>query len=374
MKDVSLCTLSLLFTLCMTSMQAQNVSYYISDAGNFNQPPWQILKFDEQGQNGQVFISQHLDWPQDILFFEESNTVLVSNLNSGKISRFNATTGAYIDEFATGIQGPTRMKIGKDSLLYVLQWSGTGKVLRFALDGTAMGPFTATGVGTSIGIDWDSAGNLYVSSYNGKIVRKYDSTGSDKGNFISGLAGPTNIWFDAGGDLFVNDYNAGIVKQYANDGSFKANLITNVAQCEGVQVLPDGKIVLGVGATSSVRIYNANGSFSGDLVAPGTLNLLTPNAVVRREPSVSTGTEPIRYQERQLVTPSIGTIFFLSESERLMHNGFADIMNSTGAVTGKINLAESYTWDATSFPDGIYFLTYSIGDNTLARQKIMVQH
>lgn len=374
MKDLSGLFFLSLFFFSIQAAHSQTVSYYISDAGNFNLPPWQILKFDENGQNGQVFISNHLDWPQDIVFLEASNTVLISNLNSGNISRFNATTGDYINEFATGIEGPTRMKIGKDSLLYVLQWNGVGKVLRFTLDGTAMGAFTTVGVKTSIGIDWDSAGNLYVSSYNGKSVRKFSSTGEDKGNFIStGLAGPTNIWFNASGDLMVNDYNAGIVKRYDASGVFKANFISNVPQCEGVSVQPDGKIIIGVGGTSSVRIYNADGTFAKDLVPSGTLNLLTPNGVIKRSSSMSTGINTIHHQGVQMATPSIGTLFHFSDQDDVS-DGIVQICNDAGTVLGKINLAESVVWDASSYPDGIYFLSLQLNPTTVARQKLIVQH
>ena len=66
---------------------------------------------------------------------------LISNLNTGRITRYHTDSGMYIDNFATNIAGPTRMKIGADSLLYVLQWGTNGKVLRFELDGTFLGEF-----------------------------------------------------------------------------------------------------------------------------------------------------------------------------------------------------------------------------------------
>ena len=94
----------------------------------FQSPPWKILKFDENGENPETFIDTNLAWPQDIVFLEDQQVVLISNLNSGKITKYNSSTGEYIEDFATGIGGPTRMKIGADSLLYVLQWSGNGKV------------------------------------------------------------------------------------------------------------------------------------------------------------------------------------------------------------------------------------------------------
>src|SRR5262245_17780503 len=171
---------------------AQEVEVYVSDAGNFEQPPWKILRYDGNGENPQPFINQQLAWPQDILFLENRGVVLVSNLNSGRITRHDARTGAYLDDFASGLGGPTRMKIGPGALVYVLQWSGDGRVLRFQQDGTPLGAFTSVGVPNAIGLAWDTQGNLYVSSYSRDLVRRFDPGGADLGVFIgSNLAGPT---------------------------------------------------------------------------------------------------------------------------------------------------------------------------------------
>ena len=126
--------------------------------------------------------------------------VLISNLSSGNINRHNINSGQFIDSFATNIGGPTRIKIGPDGLLYVLQWTGDGLVQRYQLDGTFVDNFTSVGVFQSIGLDWDNEGNLYVSSYNNGAngsVRKFDPEGNDLGLLIdTGLQGPTDIWFD----------------------------------------------------------------------------------------------------------------------------------------------------------------------------------
>ena len=100
---------------------AQTTEIYVSDAGNFNNPPWQILKFDEDGNNPSVFINTNLNWPQDIVFLEDESAVLISNLGSGCITKHDATTGNFLNNFACNIAGPTRTKIGPDGLLYVLQ-------------------------------------------------------------------------------------------------------------------------------------------------------------------------------------------------------------------------------------------------------------
>ena len=131
--------LGLLFFTTSFAFSQGNYDLYVSDAGNFNNPPWQILKYDQNGENGEVFISDHLAWPQDILFLEEQNQVLISNLNSDSINIHDATTGEFIGLFGDEADGPTRMAIGPDGLLYVLQWNGDGKVLRYETDGTYLG-------------------------------------------------------------------------------------------------------------------------------------------------------------------------------------------------------------------------------------------
>ena len=210
-------TFAILFA---SNVFCQNTEIYVSDAAGFQNPPWKILKYDENGENPETFINTNLAWPQDIVFLEDQHVVLISNFTSGRITKYNSSTGDYIGNFATGIGGPTRMKIGTDSLLYVLQWTGNGTVRRYELDGTFVDEFTSVSVSQSIGIDWDSSGNMYVSSYNGKYVRKFDQNGNDLGLFATtNLSGPTNIWIDDNDELLVIDYLGAAVKRFDVNGT-----------------------------------------------------------------------------------------------------------------------------------------------------------
>ncbi|MEQ9424681.1 MAG: Ig-like domain-containing protein [Cyclobacteriaceae bacterium] len=269
--------------------KAPRTEIYVSDAGRpVGNPPFQILKYDENGENPEVFISnQNVNGPQEILFLEDQGVVLISNIGSGRIARHDANTGALIDNFASNINGPTRIKIGPDGLLYVLQWNGTNPVLRYELDGTFVDAFTSIGINQSIGLAWDTDGNLYVSSFNngsGGFVRKFDIEGNDLGLFVTSnsLQGPTNIWFDFSGDLFVLDWQAGLVKQFDSEGKFIANVITALSLPEGVTALPNGNILIGNGGNGSVKMYSSTFTFIKDLVAPGAGGLLTPNGVTVR--------------------------------------------------------------------------------------------
>lgn len=269
--------------LLAADLRAQDIEIYVSDAGNFNSPPWQILKFDKNGENPQVFINQHLGWPQDIVFLDVANTVLISNLSTGRITRYDAETGAYIDDFAAVPGGPTRMKIGADKLLYVLQWGGNGRVIRYQLDGTYLGEFTSVGVSQSIGLDWDGDGNLYVSSYNNDFVRKFDGDGNDLGIFINAnLTGPTNIMFNGDGDMLVLDYDGAKVRRFDSNGNYIDDFFGGVGKVEGIDVFANGNILVGVGGSSSVRMFDSGGNFVEEFISSGAGNLIAPNAIVIR--------------------------------------------------------------------------------------------
>lgn len=259
---------------------------YVSDAGNFEKGPWQILKYNEDGSNPQVFINKNLAWPQDILFLEDQGIVLVTNGITGNIAKFKIDNGEFIGNFDTGLGLPNRMKI-RDNLIYVLQWGGTEKVHRYKLDGTFVDEFTKVGVHQSIGLDWDADGNLYISSFddgaNG-FVRKFDTEGNDMGLFIDkSLQGPTNIWFDKDGNLLVNDWQAGKIQKFDANGVFVKTVVTGVSQVEGVAFLEDGSILIGHGAGASIKMYDSNFKFIKDLVTSKSGGLIKPNAVTVRK-------------------------------------------------------------------------------------------
>ena len=363
---------TVLILIVSIGLNAQDYNIYVSDAGNFNNPPWQILKFDQNGQNPTVFIDDQLAWPQDILFLEDHGTVLISNLNTNKITRHNATTGNYINDFATGISGPTRIKIGPDSLLYVLQWSGTGKVKRYDLSGNFLGDFTAVGVSQSIGLDWDSDGNLYVSSYNGDLVQKFDPNGNDLGVFINtNLLGPTNIWFDDNGDLLVVDYNGTAVKRFDNNGIYINDYLPGLGNAEGVALLPSGNILIGNGSTSSVKEFDDTGNYIQDIVPSGAGSLLTPNAVVIR----STGNVSVDNTSKTNfeIYDVDRNLFYIKDHVADIKS--VEISSINGQLVYKTNeIDKNLIWNATESANGLYFIKIINRNNASTVQKVLVSH
>ena len=384
LKNLLLLIISFVLLLASNTF-CQTIEVYVSDAGNFSSPPWQILKFDENGENPEVFINSNLAWPQDIVFIEDQDIVLISNLNSGTITKHNSATGAFIKNFATGISGPTRMKIGADSLLYVLQWTGNGKVRRYQLDGTFVDEFTSVGVPQSIGIDWDENGNLYISCYGGDNVRKFDTNGNDLGLFInSNLLGPTNIWFDAAGDMLVSDYNGTAVKRFDSAGIYVSDFLTGLSNSEGVDFFPNGNILIGNGATSSVKLFDNAGNYLEDFISSGAGNLLTPNAVVIRENnavSVSgSGNSFINNYilEQNYPNPfNPGTIisFSIPNSEFTQLKIYDALGTEINSLVNEYKQSGNYDieFNAENLPTGIYFYRLISGNYSDTKKMILLK-
>ena len=259
---------------------------FVSDAGGFNSPPWQILRYAEDGSNPEVFIDSQLGWPQDILFVPGTEQVLISNLTTSRINRHNADSGEFIDIFDQTITQPTRMAIGPDGLIYALQWSGDGLVRQYQTDGTALGNFTSVGISQAIGLDWDADGDLYVSSFDQAAVHRFDNTGQYLGAFIqSNLQGPTNIFFQ-GSDLLVLDWTAGTIERFDSNGDHVDTFATGLRQPEGIAELPNGNFLIGNGQGKTVREHSADGAFIANRVARAAGGLIQPNAVVIRSTGV----------------------------------------------------------------------------------------
>jgi len=369
MKNLN--TLILACILFSTSWVFAQVDYeiYVSDAGGFNNPPWKVMRFDTNGDNPETLDDSNVAWPQDILFLEDQDIFLVSSLNTGVITRHEIEDGAFIDNFATGIGGPTRMKIGPDGLIYVLQWTGNGTVWRYEQDGTFVDEFTTVGVSQSIGLDWDTSGNLYVSSFGGDSVRKFNSSGADQGLFInSNLIGPTNIEFLDNGDLLVLDWNGNDVKRFDSNGNFIGVFITGLNQPEGIDFYPNGDMLIGDGGNSAVNKYDSNGAFLEVFITSGSGGLIQPNAVIIRDPNLSVADNELNIV---FVTPTVGERFTI-HSSIISEYESVEIFDLSGKRVETMKLGDTLYWEAGDRAEGIYFVVASNNGSRIT-QKIVVK-
>jgi len=365
-------TLSVLLT--STTLLSQEIGVFVSDAGNFTNPPWYVWQFNAGGENPVQLLDENdgIVWPEDLLFLEDQDVVLVSSLSQdGIIGKYNSNTWEFIENFAEGVNGPTRMKIGPDDFIYVLQWyAGNNKVLRYEQDGTFVDEFTSIGIPQGIGLDWDASGNLYVSSYGGSYVQKFDTNGNDLGPFIdTEIVGPTNIFFDKGGngDLFVLNWNSGIVKRFDSDGNYIEDVITGVPRCEGVDFFPNGDMLIGVGFTGAVKRYDSDFNFIEDFVEPGVM--IAPNAIVIREATLSVSEFDI---DVSFLKNTIGTEFYIN-LEVASDIQSIKIYSSSGMLIESSTIDGNTIWNASNYSEGIYFIIAEYNNGQRKTQKVIVQ-
>ncbi len=346
---------------------AQSYEIYVSDAAQ----PWQIYQYDQNGDNGAVFIgTSQMAWPQDILFLEDRGEVLISSLNSDRVTRHDAETGAFLSNFTTLVDGPTRMKFGPDSLIYILEWNSDGDVFRFQKDGTFVDIFTSEGTFQSIGLCWDDNDNLYVSSYGNSQVNRYNTDGVLQEAFItSGLNGPTNIEFNAEGEMIVLNWNNGQVKRYSAGGSLLSTIITGVGQCEGLVILGNGDMIIGAGQDGSIQRFEADGTFIEKVVESNAAGLNQPNAVILRG---DTSTDLHDTPDRpEIAVTSIGEAFYLLNEEPAAVDRI-EVYDTQGRLIHNGPVSSTLLWDATAQASGIYFLRLFGNNRWLDTEKVTV--
>jgi len=183
-----------------------------------------------------------LDEPEGIAFGPDGNFYVASRTN--EILRFNGTTGAFIDVFASGngMTDPAGIAFGgPDNDLYISsgipdEGPGGNQVLRF--DGTT-GAFKAVldlnndgDLDDPEGLAFGPDGLLYVNSAENGEVKRYDpATNGFVDTFVEaansgGLLDPTGIVFGPDGDLFVSSPETSEVKRYdGTTGAFEGNFI-----------------------------------------------------------------------------------------------------------------------------------------------------
>jgi hypothetical protein len=194
--------------------------------------PGSILRFDgTTGNFVSAFVPSGtggLSYANDLHFGPDGNLYVDnadgSGKNSGKILRYDATTGNplpsagkedanFITPNDGGLSWANGFAFGPDGMLYVANnftANGPSNILRF--DGTTgnfVGVFVSSGLGFVDGILWGPDGNLYVTNNTATqaSVNRYDSTGKLIDAFIAPGAGGLQF---AAGLLFWDIPGAGL--------------------------------------------------------------------------------------------------------------------------------------------------------------------
>lgn len=232
----------------------------------------------DRGPDGRIYVAA-----------EESNRVL----------RFDPRTGAFLGRFVWddpdserdetgGLQGPGAVLFGPDGALYVSSFDGDA-VLRYdGRGGEFIDEFVVAGAGGLDGPDagmvFGPDGDLYVPGFYSGAVHRYDGlTGEPVEVFTprdGSLSGPRTLIF-AGPHLLVSSERRDAVLRFdARSGAYVDALVAagagGLAGPAGMVLLPDGALaVVSLGNAALLR-FAADGTPRAPLVAPGAGALRTP--------------------------------------------------------------------------------------------------
>ncbi|MEO0987080.1 MAG: PEP-CTERM sorting domain-containing protein [Cyanobacteria bacterium J06639_14] len=147
-----------------------------------------------------------------------SAAVLIGNTSGNNIVEFDETTGEFLGEFVSPFDGfvsPDTLLYGPDGNLYVSSGTTpeTSAIYRFDAETGALIDQFATGSGLfrPYGLAFGPDGNLYVSSFLSDEILRYDGTTGEfidvfaagDGSDPEGLNGPNGLLFGPDGNLYV---------------------------------------------------------------------------------------------------------------------------------------------------------------------------
>lgn len=194
---------------------------------------------------------------------------------TGSILKYNAA-GAIVDSITDLSFRPYAITQGPDGFLYTADASGQRIVrINTDLDSGSLSTWT-TMVGQPTALEFDSAGNLFVTTAaNGDDVQKFSPTGTllqvlaDDGT-LGGF--PSGIALDSNGDIFVGRSptpTGADVALYSSSGTLIDASFASVPNPYGL--LQDGTYLFVASANGSIyRFSLADGSSQGTMT-PGTL-------------------------------------------------------------------------------------------------------
>lgn len=210
---------------------------------------------------------------------EEQNAVL----------RFYGTrpSGPFVfDDPATpadetgGLDGPTAAIFGPDGALYVASFNGDS-VLRYdGQTGEYLGVFVASrqnGLdGPDAGMRFGPDGHLYVPSFNSNEVLRYEgSTGADLGVFIPAFAGgllqPRVLLFRPDGELWVSSFGSNELLAFDAAGNFRRRIL-RLRGLTGFAIGPkDGLLYVASSLSNRVARYDPfSGAFLDNFIPSGS--------------------------------------------------------------------------------------------------------
>jgi len=148
------------------------------------------------------------------------------------------TPAGAVSDYGTWFGGSYEMAFDSAGYLYLAGYSNPW-VERIPPGGGAATIF-ASGLGSPIGLDFDSLGNLIVADYQG-TVKKVTPAGAVSTIVSSGLTNTYSVAIDANDNIFVGDFQGGNVYRVTSEGGL-VRIASGLPNVKGLAFGPDGNL------------------------------------------------------------------------------------------------------------------------------------
>lgn len=117
---------------------------------------------------------------------------------------------------------------------------------------------------------WGYAGStsLYVANEDNGTVRQFSQSGTDLGNFATGLNAPAYITSNSAGDLFVSNFGGNSVQEYSPQGTLLMTIATPFQPGDAL-VTASGTLLVADYFGGSIYQYSSTGQSLGLFSNPG---------------------------------------------------------------------------------------------------------
>lgn len=195
----------------------------------------------------------------------DAQSLFVSSFGASQVDRFNSSTGALVDHFATsssGLNGPHGIYFGADHKIYVIS-ANTNQIKRYnGRTGEYLGDFIGAsgGLGNPIAMVAGPNGDLFVTCAGSNSIRRYDPvTGAFKSSITSGgINTPIGITLGPDNLLYVSSGNSSNVKRYDPATEAFVSNFASVNNPHDLKFGPDGNLYVSSYADS--KVYKFNGT------------------------------------------------------------------------------------------------------------------
>jgi sugar lactone lactonase YvrE len=248
------------------------------------------------------------------LAFNSAGDLFVANNGTGTIAEFSST-GAFLGNYATGLNNPRAMAFDSAGNLFVNnQSSGTITEIPVGTPQGAgtnfSGSFIVNNLHFPNGMAFDSAGNLYIDNgeSNFNSINQITLSGGVQNNPIvtSDLNNPIGLAI-AGNHLFEMDNNTNSVFEFDLDGTFVKSVITDSSHMDdsrGLAIDSTGDFYVTNEGNGTVSEYDPNGDFLATFNGFDGPNYIATLAVP----------EPSTYV---LLTAGLGMLLFVSRRRKV---------------------------------------------------------